>query len=355
MAAPPKKNLSRGLPSIAQAREDRRSGGSRYRWTTQAGVAAAAVVVGGLIAWKLTTDREVNVGKEDLLKNQRAAEQTIGAEWFPLRDQIERRVVEMAGAYRGDFVDPELARWEFRSKPGIYLRLRAADAKDAAAIRKAAGDAKKDAFATCLLRESNERGARGEGDGGAFPEQPWNLGQAYAATRVLDPAWTDDVRNIGDEMRLRAFQRQYDKAVKEEMPVAARVVKQARFLLVALDEDLADVRGPDGGAATTEALQLVAHPVRIGLYDLGANKEMARLRREASAMPTPIMRVELGELTPAEDRAVTDPDLRAAMRRQVNNCALARVVQRDLWPAPQPATDGAPDGGPQDAGGDARP
>jgi hypothetical protein len=185
-----------------------------------------------------------------------------------------------------------------------------------------AADAKKDAFAACLLREPNDRGARGEIDGGAFAEQPWNLGQAYAATRVLTDEWVRDVRESDDELRLRVFTEQYEQAIREQVPLAIDVVRRARFFLLVLDEDVTDAAAlADGGGITEAALQLVPHPARIHVFDLTSGREILRLRRSGDA-----------RVIPAGERFVVDPETREAMQRQANNCALAGRVQEMLAP-----------------------
>jgi hypothetical protein len=317
--------MTRGLPAIARAREDRRSG--RARWTTQAGLLAAAAVVGGLVAHKLVSQRELSEGRQALLAKQRAVAATLGAEWYPLRDKLEGEVVEAAKGFAGDFVDPVARRGEFRTQPGLYLRMRVADAGDVANIRRVAADAKKDAFAACLLREPNERGARGELDGGAFAEQPWNLGQAYAATRILTDDWVSAVKDADDDLRLRIFTEQYDKAVREEVPLAIDVVRRARFFLLVLDEDVPEAAAlADGGAVSEAALQLVPHPARVHVFDLASGREIVRLLRSGDA-----------RVIPAGERFVVDSETREAMQRQANNCALASRVQETLsLPTPHP-------------------
>jgi hypothetical protein len=310
----------RGLPAIARAREDRSRG--RTRWTTQAGLMALAVVAGGLVVHKIVSQRELNSDRLALLSKQRAVVVTLGPQWFPLRDRLEADVLGAAKDYAGDSVDAQARRGEFKTQPGLYLRMRVDDAKDAASVRAVAADAKKDAFAACLLREPNERGVRGEIDGGAFAEQPWNLGQAYASTRILTDDWMQEVKDADDDLRLRVFAEQYDKAVKTEVPLAIEVVKRATFFLLVLDEDVPEAaKLADGGRITEEALQLVPHPSRVHLFDLASGKEILRLRRTGDA-----------RVIPAGERAVADSETRDAMQRQANNCSLASAVEAALAP-----------------------
>jgi len=319
-----KRRKGRGLPAIERSREDRAAG--RSRWTTQAGLLAGAVVIAGLVVHKVVSERELEGDRQALLARQRAVAVTLGPEWFPLRDKLEADVLEAAKDYAGDHVDPQARQGAFRTQPGLYLRMRVAEAKDAASVRSVAADARKDAFAACLLREPNDRGARGDADAGAFAEQPWNLGQAYAATRILTDDWVGEVKAADEDLRLRIFTRQYDKAVKDEIPLAIDVVKRAQFFLLVLDEDVPEaVKPTDGGAVTEEALQLVAHPSRVHLFDLTSGKEILRLLRTGDA-----------RVIPAGERAVADAETRDAMQRQANNCALARRVDEAIAPPPAP-------------------
>ncbi len=316
-----RKKKQRGLAAINSAREDRSRGG--VKWTTQMGLAGAAVVVGGLIAYKVVGDRELNVGRNELLAKQRAVAVTLGAEWTPLRDKVEADVLGASGPFAGDLVEADARKSEFKTQPGLYLRIRAADATSAKQIRKTAADAKRDAFVACLLREPNEPAARGDADASAVAEQPWNLGRAYSATRILTDEWVQELKDADDDMRLRVFQQQYEKAVRDEIPVAIDVVKRAQFFLLVLDEDVPEAaKAADGGMIDEEALQLVGHPARVHLFDLRSGRELVRLRRSGDA-----------RVMGAGDRMVTDPEMRDAMQRQANNCSLARAVDDALKPA----------------------
>ncbi len=319
-----KRRGPRGLGAIAQNRDDRARGNAK--WTTQAGLVAGAAILAGLIAHKVVSEHELNADRQVLLSKQRAVLSTLGTEWIPLRDALERDVLEAAGTaspgapYAGDRIEAFARSGAFRSEPGLYLRMRVADANSAQGIRKIAVDAKRDAFAACLLREPNERGLHGETDGGALAEQPWNLGRAYAAARILTDEWVDSVKEADDDLRLRVFVEQYDKAIRDEIPVAIDVVKRAQFFLLVLDEDVPEAAAfVEGGAITEEALQLVEHPARVFLFDLKGNALAMRLRRSGSA-----------RVVPAGEHVVTDEETRDAMQRQANNCSLANQVETAL-------------------------
>jgi hypothetical protein len=268
------------------------------------------------VGYRYASERQLGGAKDALLAKERAVRSTVGAEWFPLRDGIERTVLDAAAKAQPDLIAPEAAHWDFRSLPGLYLRLRMADAKDVASIRHAAESSQRDGFVGCFLREPNAAAARGDADAGAFAEQPWNWPKAYAATRILTDEWSDDVKASDDPLRLRVFEQQYDKAMREEIPAAIDLVKRAQFFLFVLDEDSPDVHPAEAGVPVTEAdLQRAPHFAQVHLVDLRSHKEIVRVRRAAEA-----------SFMFAGERPVTDPETLDAMKRQVNNCALAKQV-----------------------------
>jgi hypothetical protein len=118
-------------------------------------------------------------------------------------------------------------------------------------------------------------------------------------------------------MQLRVFEEQYEKAANVDMKTAAQVVKQARFLLLVLDEDSADaVKNADGGSVTEAALQLQPHWSRVHLLDLRTKSELLRVRRQGAA-----------SFVFAGEHPTTDEETRDALQRQVNNCSLANQVR----------------------------
>ncbi|HSQ63959.1 MAG TPA: hypothetical protein VLM85_12125 [Polyangiaceae bacterium] len=339
MPAPPKKKETRkpGLPAIHKGREQRLAG----KWSRPTGtvwLVVGAGLLASLLIYRFVSDRDIEGRRTALLAKQRAVEATVGAEWAPLRDRIEKYILAKGGDFEGEHVAAEAKSWSAQAQPGLYLRLRLADAKSADTIRRAAADSARDAFTGCMLKTDNAALARGEVDASAFPDQPWNLRQAYAATRILTPEWVGEVKDATDLLRLRVFEQQYDKAEKDEIPRAIDIVKRAEFFLLVLDEtadDPATAAGSSGararsetstGAATAaaddggvdtaeEQLQLVAHWARVYVLDLQKNVEILRTRQHAAA-----------EFVFAGGKPVTDPETLDAMKRQVNNCALAQEV-----------------------------
>ncbi len=330
-----------GLASIHKAREDRARGKFSRPTASTFGYVGLAVLV-SVMVYRFFAGREIEDTRSKLLAKQRAAEQELGGRWFPIRDRIEVATLEAAKAFQGDHVEPDAMHWDFRNQPGIYLRMRAAEAGDIASLRRAAADSVKDGFTGCLLRTPNAAAARGDQDAGAFAEQPWNLRQAYVATRVLTPEWVADVKAADDDLRLRVFGQQYEKAVATEIPLAADIVTRAKFFLLVLDDDVdaaRDNEGDAGGRITEESLQLVAHPSRVHLVNLKSGREVARLKRTGEA-----------SFVLAGEQHAVDEETRHAMQRQVNNCSLARQVEDALTPAPALPAKGTTE--PRDAGRD---
>jgi hypothetical protein len=317
---PPEDRKPPGLPSVHQLREDR----GRGRYSRASGnlfLVAGVCLVAILLGYRFFSGRQLDEAKVALLSKQRAVASTLGTGWFPLRDRVEKLTTEAAAHFDGDHIEADAAKWDFHSLPGLYLRVRVDDARDVATLRRTAGGSRRDGFVACLLREPNVAATRGEADAGAFAEQPWNWKKAYAATRILTDEWVGEVKDAPDPLRLRVFEQQYDKAVREEIPLAIDLLQRAQFFLLVLDEATPEAASEAGAAPSDEALQEVGHFARVHLLDLKSGKEVLRVRRSAEA-----------SFLFAGESPVTDPETLTAMKRQVNNCALAKAVQAALTP-----------------------
>jgi len=305
----------RGLKSVAVMREERKA----RKFGKPTGIFFLLVGAGLLVVLGFayfSSSRELETARADLLKKQRAAAETVGKEWAPLREGIEAVALENTKPGLPEVVKPELAAWDFRSLPGIYLRLRVDQAKTVESLRAAAADSQRDSFCACLMKGR----PMPEGDAGVAEERPWNLHRAYAAARVLDEGWVAEVKAAENDMRLRVFQQQYDKAQVNEIPVAIEIVKRAQFFMLVLDEDTAEAKSQaDGGVPTGEELQALPHPARVVVVNLKTKDVLLRLRRDVD-----------GQFFMAGGAAAMDPDTRAAMKRQVNNCALAQLVTAEI-------------------------
>ncbi len=319
----------RGLPSLAQSKEDRVAGKVRYPSTKFWGWAAIVLAVTGIVHWK-RTQGEVESMRSALLAKQRAVVSELGPRWLPLREKIENWSTELAREPGGEVVDKDvLASWKFLDKPGIYLRLDVDQAATPETLRKAANDSLRDGFTACLFRADNKNQLTGkeckrtrecemgeicnELDRCAPPAQPYNLRVAYRSLRVLSDDFIRDVQDASGELELRKFVLFFDDTVKDDIPVVIPLLEKAQYFALVLDESVDGLVVPQGGTKS-EALRSVAHPSRVGIWRLSDSKLVVRLRRKPD--------VDLKQAgMPLEEKVM------AAQKRQALSCALASAVR----------------------------
>jgi hypothetical protein len=326
---------TRGLLAVQEARQRRLTGRlpaipTRFwLWTL------TVVVAWGIFYWR-KTQGEIESQKAALFARQRGVVAELGSKFDPLRQRIEDWTVAASGPYGGDFVGPENKIWDFTTQPGIYLRLRLSDATSALSVRKAAAASLRDAFTACLFREPNADPASGppckashdcapgtfcnEMDHCMPPAQPYNMRTAYHGTRVLGDDWTVDLRTAGDDMRMRLLEREFDSAVKDDIPLVIDLLTRAQFFLVVLDEDPPGNSIPPG-KPPLEAIQAMPHPARVFLFGLkpGMDRSLLRVRRDIA-----------GRFVQAGVNAPTDPEVLESQQRQVNSCQLALSVREAI-------------------------
>lgn len=317
----------RGLPAIEQHREAR----SKFRWppTKFWGYAGLVLAVMLILHWKMSQG-ELDSQRQALMAKQRAVAAELGPKWFPLREKIERWTLDLARSADPEIVDKEaLGKFDFRDKPGLYLRMRAADATSAEEIRKKAKDSLRDAFTSCLLRSANPNPLAGkeckrtrdcepgefcnEQDHCSRPAQPFNLRVAYRTMNVLSDEWVRDVQEASTDIRLRLLEAGFDDTMRDDLPLAADLLTRAQFYLLVLDEDPPGVAKP-GAAPTLEQIELLPHTARVAVFRLSDGKTLLRIKREAS-----------GELLGGMPEI--EPEAAEARQRQANSCGLALAVR----------------------------
>jgi hypothetical protein len=287
------------------------------------------LVAWGIFYWR-KTQGEIESQKASLFARQRGIVTELGSKLDPLRSRIENWTIDFTKPYAGDLTAPELAKWDFTTLPGIYLRLRLTEATTVEAIRKGAPGSLRDAFTACLFREPNADPGSGppckashECAAGTFcnemdrcmpPAQPYNMRTAYHGTRVLGEEWTVALRTADDDIQMRLREREFDSAVKDDIPLVIDLLTRAQFFLLVLDEEPSDTK--PGEKWNLAELQAAPHPARVVLYSFKENRPLLRLRREIN-----------GRFIPAGDIARNDPELVAAQQRQVNSCQLALSVR----------------------------
>lgn len=319
----------RGLPALVQSKQDR--GAGRMRWPAPKvwawiGLIMAVTVI---VQWKWAQGR-LESERSGALAKQRAVVAELGPRWFPLRDRVERWTIELAKDPATDVVETEILKgWNFRDKPGIYLRLDADQATSAEAIRKAANDSLRDGFTACLFTAENKNQLSGkeckltrdcafgeicnELDRCAPPAQPYNLRVAYRSLRILSEDWVREAQDASGELRLRALTSFFEDAVRDDIPIAVDLLARAQYFAVVLDETPPNFQVP-AGTSKSEALRAVPHPSRVGIWRLSDNKLVLRIRRAPE--------VELKMAGAQLDERVVN-----AQQRQALSCALANAVR----------------------------
>ena len=328
---------SGGLPSIEEARRER----DKHRWKTPPKFWAwTALILGAsFIFWWKKDDGEIQTMRNELLARQRVVREKLGPRWFPLRDKIERWTGECAADGQEVVDQPALTGWDFRSKPGIYLRLGQGDAQGPDKIRAAATQSLRDGFTACLLRVANPNPLAGascksnkdcpakqqcnEFEHCAEPDQPYNLRLAYRTMWILTDEWIDDVQAIGKKLTMRGAVASFDAWNTYDLPVAVDLLTKAEYLLVVVDE-LAEGQAPapapapsaelDAGAGVNPAISTSPHQARVCLWRLQDDRKVLRVRREAA-----------GRLVGGS--GTTDVESLDAQQRQANACALALAVR----------------------------
>ncbi len=257
-------------------------------------------------------DRKFEARRRALQKRSEDTEKTLGIEWARLRDRLEGHMMDLAKPYVDDYISPKHKGWNFRTSPGLYVRAHRSATQDPIKLRSAILYGQRDGVAGCLLETHNDDAIRGVADAGAFAEQPWNLRRAYESVRVLDELWRSEVVAAKD-MQLRVLEAQFDVSVRDEIPLALRIVKEAEFFLFVVDEEL-EGNSPSHVTPMSD-LQRIEHPVRIGLVNMKSGELDARLRIVTSATAT---------------YPTSDEETRATIERQANNCAIGRLAKSKL-------------------------
>jgi len=330
----------RGLPSIAESRELRASrplpaaSGKFWLWSL------IAIVAMTIFYWKKTQSENEGY-RARLLAQQRAVANEHGASFFNFRDRAEKWTMELArGTFEPDFIAPAFKASADKGdpplfkRPGAYLRVTRDDARSTDKIRSAAKGSFRDAFTSCLLHTPHLTPHKGQAcklskecpkdhlcnevDICAIPAQPFNLRLAYHGLRVLGEAWVRDVQSSGDgasdSLFLRRYQMDIDSAVSNDIPVVTKLLREAEYFLVVVDEVPEGFQVPPNTPAS-QAIQNEPHPARVALYDLKSGEMLLRLHRPVDATIPAI---------PGDAETIE------AQRRQILNCALAQEVRSAL-------------------------
>ncbi|HEX2879801.1 MAG TPA: hypothetical protein VHO25_09745 [Polyangiaceae bacterium] len=337
----------RGLPSINESRRRRRRaivlGRVQVReaapqfWLWVFAVLAAF----GVIYWRYAEGQLLNQ-KGAVMAKQRAIASVLGPKIHPFTERVERWTRELGGQWSTDQVASGIDLEQFTHASGAYLRLLIEDAQSNDALTKAAAKSVRDGFTACLFAQdkavSPTQGepckAISDCPAGKLcndysvctpPGEPFNLRLGYRALRILTSKWSDELHAARNDLEVRTFELDLDKAAEHDVPLAIELLTRSKYFTVLLDEppnkaeDGSPAEAANADETPAEHRQRVAHPVRIGVWDLQTDQPVLKLRTEA-----------VGSVVAVGDKQVTDPRIVAAQQRQVNNCALALTVKEKL-------------------------
>ena len=315
----------------ASVRGTRRPGGARVtpRVVALARVVAIALVVTVYLVVASVRRRELEETervRKALLDAVRAPAAKVTAEDEASLARAESWLTRLAGPYDGDAVDATMkhgpgAFHALFSRPTLYVRGPIAAFTKVASIAAVASESVKDALVLCLRSAppsfdeaaifSAVRDPQPDGSSiAARTPDVHRLHDAEVGLPFLMPRWSERVRTADGLEELEALRRDLERAPLEEAARAAR----ARLLLVAMDEPddgggVAEPAAPDGERA---------HPVRVALVDLDADRILFRVR----------VGVDPSFLSPAH---------RAEYARAMDSCLLAMRARQIVGESSLPA------------------
>jgi hypothetical protein len=154
---------------------------------------------------------------------------------------------------------------------------------------------------------------------------------AYQAWRVLSSDWTDELHEATNDLKVRAFERELARVSKNDVPIAVRMMKKAELFTLVVDEPPeGELPEPLGPFETIEQrIQRVAHPARVGVWELDTGKQLVRLRARADGEFVPVGSQHVAHV-PDEARSEDERRSVAAQQRQANSCALALAVKDSI-------------------------
>lgn len=297
------------------------------------------LVVGGFLYFR-SAQSKLEEQRGRIMAKQRAVAQALGPKLIPMRDHIEQGMAELLEEPFSAHIEEHVDFAQLFSRPGIYLRLRASDARDLEQARKAAQRSLREGFTACLMRDEkaspptegtackqSQDCAPGElcneFDVCQRPSSPFNMRLLYRALHVLSDQWTLEVKEAGTELALVAYERGLDSVTEVDIPVAIDVYHRAQYAVVVLDEDPEDGL-PEAVAnefeSDAERVQRSAHDARVGIWSLPDGKLLAKVKARAAGA--------LREVGAQRSRG--GPEAQATRARQANNCALALDVRSKL-------------------------
>lgn len=289
------------------------------------GIAMVAVLAAVLIGYFLHRHNEAEALRQQIVSTYQQKVEPSAREIRRFRARIEKWVTEAAGEAPEPWADPRLKLSGLHEGQGLYLRLRAEDARSPEDIAEGAGKARADAIPRCLGLS------------------PVSLRGLYRQGGFLDPQWLNRAREAGTLMRLRVVQDELQRHIRRDLPMLANMLSSDYFLL-ALQRSESRREGP----------------VDVYLWDLRRNEQLLRVRTRPSGLLLPV-RIRMGDPPAApgspslESGGAVDCSIAAQIKKVTGEPALgvgptaAQQLQQTHGTAEDAGADGASTAG--DAGG----
>jgi hypothetical protein len=303
--------------------------------------AAVILAVFGVTYWRIEAGKLLGQ-KSGVAAKQRAVRTSLGPKLLPFVERVEQWALEVADAPADEWIAPEVD-WEVLAhKPGVYLRLLASKARDAAGIRRAAAVSLNDGFTSCFfIRDGAPDPTQGpkcetsatcepgllcnEWDVCSAVPRPYNMRLAYRAWRILSDDFGRELQDASDDMQVRVLEREIDQVTRVDVPVAIEVLQRARTVTLVLDEvpeqlqKAVPSRPGDPVLTEEQRVQGAPHDARVGIWDAVTGQRLVRWRGRAQSRLVSVgRRVEL------------EAEVAAAQNRQANSCFLATSLKARL-------------------------
>ena len=238
--------------------------------------------------------------------------------YFAFRDKVEKLILSASAGVKTDEVDKRLRVEGLRSGRGLYLRLRAADIKDAKALAAGAELVDADVINACM---------------GLAPVSGRGL---WAQGAFLDPKHVEEAKNERSVMKLRVADEMLARKIRTDLPAVMSLTKSDWLLLVVQQGD-----------------NRRDHPVDVFLWDLRSDTRLlsARIKAQGALMPARVRTAG----APASPR-LTDENLKGSgaidcsIAMQIKALAGADIPEVQNVPELSPAVPASPAAGAAPAG-----
>lgn len=283
----------------------------------RAGAAFAIFACAGWLLLSFQREKQHTAeARAALLERARIEARDLGAQERSLPATLVPWMQKLAYKYGGDFVSEGLrapgALELTLSRPMVYVRGPIASFDSESGRTESALSSFRDAFVLCLLSPPGQDGEKhlrikaraaqfAGSDSMKRTAHVARLGDAVVGLPYLGDQWQERVAHARSLVELQQLEEKFDKAPL----AAAKHAAKAKLLLVVMDE-------PGDTSKPAELDGERAHPVRVALIDLAAQKLLLRLRRRVD--PSGYSAATRAELAAGVDSCRLALDVRSAIQ-----------------------------------------